>query len=114
MGTLLYGGIMTVRFDDRTLAHLQTVLGTKLRRRDSFFLSWTESIDNGSGRSTLWMHHSIPVVYRFDAPRRLPLNRAWLEILTVSANSPQGLTLTDEPDNPDSFSTAPPGRTPRR
>ncbi len=51
MGTLIYGhGDLTVDFDDRTLAHLQVVIGTKLRRRESFLLSWSDDGQDGERR----------------------------------------------------------------
>ncbi len=34
MGTLTYGTGLCFDFDDRTLAHLQVVMGLKLRRRE--------------------------------------------------------------------------------
>ena len=41
MGTMYYGGsAMPIRIDDRALAHLKVVLATKLRRNESFTLSW--------------------------------------------------------------------------
>jgi hypothetical protein len=97
MGTMLYGTVLTVNFDDRVLAHLQFVIGAKLRRRDSFFFSWTEALDNGGGRSTVWMNDSIPLAFRHDTPFRSQLNKEWLESLALSANSAQGLVLTGEP-----------------
>ena len=36
MGKLTYDSTLTVDFDDRVLAHLQLVIGAKLRRAESF------------------------------------------------------------------------------
>src|SRR5690606_11550369 len=44
VGSLIYGtsGI-EISFDDRVLAHLELVINAKLRRRESFMLSWRDS-----------------------------------------------------------------------
>ncbi|MFD3444536.1 hypothetical protein ACFDTO_08055 [Microbacteriaceae bacterium 4G12] len=52
MGTLFYGASrLEVTFDDRVLAHLQIVMTSKLRRHESFMLSWSVDRTDGSGRS---------------------------------------------------------------
>jgi hypothetical protein len=67
MGMLLYGAALTVTFDDRVLAHLQFVIAAKLRRHDSFFFSWGDNPNIGGGRSAVWMNHSIPILFHYDA-----------------------------------------------
>ena len=52
MGVLNYGGTDYL-FGDRLLAHLQVVITTKLRRRESFALSWVPDGDGGRGDSLL-------------------------------------------------------------
>jgi hypothetical protein len=94
MGRLMYGKSIDLAFDDRVLAHLQVVIGAKLRRGESFYLSWS---DPGEGRSTVWLDRSMPLVFRYMGGRTPSLNREWLEILTASANSSQGLQVTAEP-----------------
>ena len=39
MGTLTYDSKLAVSFDDRILAHLQVVIGNKLRRGEPFFFT---------------------------------------------------------------------------
>lgn len=98
MGKLFYGSQgVAIEFDDRTLAHLQLVLGAKLRRHEAFFCSWRDSADASAGRSSIWIASSIPLYFTFDSGDRPSVNRQWLEELTKSANSPQGLFLTSEP-----------------
>jgi hypothetical protein len=97
VGKLLYGSSLEVVFDDRVLAHLQLAMGQKLRRREGFFFSWRDEASEGNGRSTLWLEPSIPLVFRYNGGRMPTVNREWLEILVASANSAQGLQLTDEP-----------------
>src|SRR5699024_9697333 len=61
MGKLIYGqGRREVEIEDRTLAHLKAVILIKLRRGESFAMSWPHGLDSGSGRSTIWMNPTIP------------------------------------------------------
>jgi hypothetical protein len=99
MGILTYGSRVQqpIEFDDRTLAHLQVVIGSKLRQRQSFFLSWLESIDGGSGRGSIWIDGAIALNFAYASAQRYKINRDWVEVLMTSANSANGLQLTPEP-----------------
>ncbi|PRY67469.1 hypothetical protein B0I08_10676 [Glaciihabitans tibetensis] len=97
MGTLFYGERTDITFEDRTLFHLQIVMGAKLRRGESFFFTWKEDVATGSGRGSIWIQHSIPLVFTLRTSRPIAVNRRWLEQLTISANSAQGLFLSEEP-----------------
>jgi hypothetical protein len=79
------------------LAHLQVVIGAKLRRHEGFFFSWRDDPAVGDGRSSIWLETSIPLYFRYSSPERQQVNREWLEQLNLSANQPQGLFLTAEP-----------------
>jgi hypothetical protein len=96
MGTLAYDVVSKVEFDDRTLVHLQIVIASKLRRGESFNLSWTNE-PGGTGRTTVWMHPAIPLVYEFRDSATPSINREWLNALMETANSPTGLRLIPEP-----------------
>jgi hypothetical protein len=96
LGKLLYGPTIEVIFDDRVLAHLQLVIGLKLRRSESFFFSWRDEQGVGDGRSAIWLDPAIPLVFRYNGGRMPKINREWLEVLTLSSNSAQGLQLTEE------------------
>lgn len=97
MGTIYYGGSGTpVTIEDRALAHLKVVIATKLRRGESFTLSWRHGDDEKAGRSTLWLHPSIPLRFVFDDDEPTQLSRAWIEDLANSANSSGGITLVAE------------------
>lgn len=97
MGTLIYGPSATeIEFDDRLLAHLRIVIVTKIRNREPFSLSWSIDTSRGSGRETLWVHPSIPMRFRFDDARPVPINRTWLQDLLTRANAGD-LTVTPEP-----------------
>lgn len=99
MGKILYGdsGIEVV-FDDRSMAHLQLVIGAKLRRGESFFFSWKDDPSVGDGRSSIWLSFAIPLYFRYSGSKPVTINRDWLEILTLSANSTTGLQFTPEPN----------------
>lgn len=78
------------------MAHLKVVIATKLRRGESFTLSWKHPDDEERGRSTIWLHPSIALRFVFDEPDAPELSREWLEALAHSANSPGGISLVAE------------------
>jgi hypothetical protein len=101
MGYLLYGlPAESIEIDDRTLAHIKIVMLAKLRRDESFAFSFEYDLSNGSGRSTVWVHPTIPMQFKFLGSRQAVINRAWLEALIVSANSVDGLRILPEPEVP--------------
>ena len=95
MGSLTYDRV-TVDFDDRILAHLQIVIVQKLRRGESFLLSWRNAAEVGDGRSSAWLHPAIPLYFKFSGGQPPSINPLWLAQLTRSANSSQGLVATGE------------------
>jgi hypothetical protein len=97
MGSLHYGdAIAPIQIEDRALAHLKVVIATKLRRNESFTLSWRHPDGNCPGRSTIWLHPSMPLRFVFDEPEAPELSRLWIEDLAHSANSSGGITLIEE------------------
>ena len=107
MGTIFYGGSATpIHIEDRALAHLKVVIATKLRRGESFTVSWRHPDDQPRGRSTIWLAPSIPLRFVFDDPEPAELSREWIEDLAHSANSSGGIMLiaedlSDVPVDPD-------------
>ncbi|SEN51425.1 MULTISPECIES: ATP-dependent DNA ligase [Cryobacterium] len=95
MGSLTYNRVV-VEIDDRTLAHLQLVIVQKLRRGESFLLSWQDSATAGSGRSSIWLNPAIPLYFTFASRHAATLNRQWIEDLSRSANSAPGLVIVSE------------------
>lgn len=97
MGALYYGDAQDpIQIEDRALAHLKVVIATKLRRNESFTLSWRHPEGDTPGRSTLWLHPSIPLRFVFQEPETPELSRNWIEDLAHSANSSGGITLIEE------------------
>jgi hypothetical protein len=95
MGSLTYDRVV-VEFEDRMLAHLQLVIVQKLRRGESFLLSWRDAAVVGDGRSSAWLHPSIPLYFKFAGGHAPTINPNWVAQLTRSANSSQGLVVTAE------------------
>jgi hypothetical protein len=97
VGTIYYGGgAMPIHIEDRALAHLKVVIATKLRRDESFTVSWTHPDDQPRGRSTIWLHPSIPLRFVFDDPEPTQLSREWIEERANSASSTGGILLVAE------------------
>ncbi|MCR2763105.1 hypothetical protein NQ152_06220 [Microbacterium sp. zg.B48] len=97
MGTIYYGGSDTaIHIEDRALAHVKAVIATKLRRSESFTLSWRHSVDEAPGRTTIWLHPSIPLRFVFEDPEPVELSREWIMQLARSANSSGGIMLVAE------------------
>lgn len=97
MGRLFCGAAQPpILIKDRALAHLKIVVTTKLRRNESFTLSWIHKDGEAPGRSTIWLHPSIPLRFVFDETEAPTLNRRWIEELSQTLSSTGGVCLTDE------------------
>ena len=97
MAKLFYGTTPEpITVDDRMLAHVKVVVATKLRRGESFTLSWQHPEGQPRGRSTLWLHPAIPLRFVFDQAEPTTLSREWVERLADSANSSGGILLVPE------------------
>lgn len=95
MGRLLYGSPpVAFEMDDRTLAHVEIVVIAKLRRSESFGFSLP---GKGDARTSIWVSPASDVQFEYLKGSQ-EINRAWLELLIESANSPQGLRLVPEPE----------------
>jgi hypothetical protein len=98
VGKILYGDSgVEIIFDDRAMAHLQLVIGAKLRRGESFFFSWKDDPSVGDGRSSVWLDSSIPLYFKYLGSRPVAINREWIDALTLSANMAGGLQFSAEP-----------------
>ena len=95
MGILHYGD-RDLPMDDRVLAHLQIVIGMKLRRGENFFVSWRKPSAVGGGRNSVWIDNGIPILCEFDGSRPPSVNREWIETLSASASTNFGLQVTEE------------------
>lgn len=108
MGKILYGDSGTeITFDDRDMAHLQIVIGAKLRRKESFFFSWRDATSAGDGRSSIWLEAAIPLYFKYFGSKVPTINKDWIDSLIDSSNGPGGLQYSPEPG----FSRVPPRST---
>jgi len=97
MGMLFYGAAEDpIHIEDRALAHLKVAIATKLRRQESFTLSWRHPDGESQGRSTIWLHPSIPLRFVFEEAETPQLNARWLQELMMNASSSGGISLVDE------------------
>lgn len=98
MGKFIYDGSIKVDFDDRTLAHLQVVIGNKLRRGEPFHFTWRDDTSIGDGRTSIWLHPRCSLVYKYYGSRTPRINGLWIDALAFAANSVGGLYVMHEPD----------------
>ncbi|MHA3684053.1 DUF7882 family protein [Leucobacter sp. HY1910] len=96
MGHLIYAATTEYAIEDRALAHLKAAVGVKLRLHETFFVSWSFTPEQGSGRVSLWCGPSIPMIFRFSGSRPVELNPVWVEVLTELGNSSRGIQLLTE------------------
>lgn len=97
MGTLFYSSDgVGIPVADATLAHLKVIIVTKLRRSESFTLSWDHADSASGGRSSVWLHPAIPLRFDFDEVEPPVLNPRWLEELADAAQTSGGISLAAE------------------
>jgi hypothetical protein len=99
MGKFIYDGNIKVDFEDRLLAHLQAVIMAKVRRGESFPFTWKDDISTGGGRTTVYIHPNVSMVFKYHGSRNPQLSNTWLHALTYNANSGRGLYVVPEPDD---------------
>lgn len=94
MGKLFYGNAdEPIEMPDRILAHLKVLISTKLRRNESFSLSWDSLVDGVVERSSLWLHCSIPLKFQLDAEATKALDREYLQQLATAATTSTGVVV---------------------
>lgn len=99
MGKLFYGHTdQPIDIPDSLLAHLKVVVTTKLRRSESFTLSWRHHDDESDGRTTIWLQPSIPLRFVFDGSEPDTLDADFMQELAKGASSAAGLTVDIELD----------------
>ncbi|WP_396655577.1 hypothetical protein [Microbacterium sp.] len=93
MAYLYYGADNApIEIPEALLAHIKVVVTAKLRRRESFLMSWRH--EDGTGRSSIWLQPAIPLRFVFENPEPAELDRELLTSLAESAHSNGGLTFT--------------------
>lgn len=97
MGKFIYEGDVRAEIEDRLLAHIQVVIGNKLRRDESFYFSWKDDASLGTSRMSIWVHPHATLVFKYYGSRPPAINPGWLDALMHTANSPGGLYAVGEP-----------------
>ncbi|WP_091226063.1 hypothetical protein [Microbacterium sp. 3J1] len=96
MGRLRYDGTSEPIFiDDATLAHLKVIIGTKLRRQESFMLTWRPREGGDPARVTVWMHPAIPLQFLFQSGEQQPIEKSRIEDMMRALNA-SGELVIDE------------------
>jgi len=96
---LYYGSeVLPVVVPDRVLAHVKVVVATKLRRGESFLLTWRYPAGGPQGVVSIWMQPSIPLRFVFASPEPEALDAEYLKELAMAANSNRGLILDCDDD----------------
>ncbi len=95
MGTMTYDG-WSIEFEDRLLAHLHLVVVQRFRNGQSFAMSWLNALQDGDGRSSIWMHPGGLYFFRFAGSRVPAIAPEWAKQLTALAQSSQGLIVSNE------------------
>lgn len=83
MGARTYDRVR-IQFENRTLAPLQIVIVQKLRRGESFLLSWRNTAESDDGRSSAWISPASPMYFEFSGGP-YSINQVWLAQLILSA-----------------------------
>ncbi len=96
MGRLTYDGSGdAITIDDVMLTHLKVVIGTKLRRQESFMMTWIPIDDQVNRRRTIWIHPAIPLQFGFDIAEHQPVDAHRIKALMDRLNA-TGELLLDE------------------
>ncbi|MEV7631072.1 hypothetical protein AB0N64_01555 [Microbacterium sp. NPDC089318] len=95
MGKLEYNSSRPpIEVDDALLAHVKIVIATKLRRHESFMMTWPSGKER-PGRLSAWMHPSIPLVIEFDEEPPPQIERRRVEQMMERLNA-RGELILDE------------------
>ncbi|MEI2269599.1 MULTISPECIES: hypothetical protein [unclassified Microbacterium] len=97
MGRFNYSTNAKTDIEDRALAHLQIVIGNKLKRGEPFFFTWREDLSMDDGRRAVWIHSDSKLSFTYRGSRAPTINRAWLSKLARLADATSGLYLVSEP-----------------
>lgn len=95
MGNLIHGN-HSYDFEDRLLAHLQFVIGQKLRKGEGFFLSWQKSHSEGDGRTSAWLSQYATIAFQYSGSREPEMSKAWVRALSALSHTSRGLIAISE------------------
>ncbi|MFK0402216.1 hypothetical protein ACIQTT_07810 [Microbacterium sp. NPDC090225] len=94
MGRLRYDGTSDpIIIEDVTLAHLKIIIATKLRRQESFMMTWVPRDSGVNRRATVWIHPAIPLQFGFDEELPPPVDPQRIAELMQHLNASGELVL---------------------
>ncbi|KJQ53373.1 DUF7882 family protein [Microbacterium sp. SA39] len=94
MGRLRYDGTSEpILIEDKTLAHLKIVIATKLRRQESFMMTWRPIDHAVDQRATVWIHPAIPLQFGFDSADPPPVDPHLIADMMKALNATGELVL---------------------
>ncbi|MFK3676781.1 hypothetical protein ACI2IP_03585 [Microbacterium sp. NPDC090218] len=94
MGRLRYDGTSEpILVEDATLAHLKIVIATKLRRQESFMMTWRPVNGGVDQRATVWIHPAIPLQFGFDSAEQPPVDAHLVADMMQALNATGELVL---------------------
>ena len=99
MGVFHYEAV-SVEFEDVLLTHLQIAIVQQFRHQRSFPMSWLDALNDGNGRSSLWLAPTVPFYFKFAGSRVPEIDVDWVKRLTESAMSSAGLIVMDRTGRP--------------
>lgn len=95
MGKLRYDSTLPpIPVEDAELAHLKVVIGTKLRRQESFMMTWQPPGRDPGRICSAWIHPAIPLQFAFDGDAIPQVSPAHIAELMERVNATGDLVLT--------------------
>jgi hypothetical protein len=96
MGRLRYDGTSEpIHIDDETLAVLKVIIGTKLRRQESFMMTWRTIEGGDPERITVWVHPAIPLQFLFSSSEAQHVEKKRVEDMMHSLNATGELVIDE-------------------
>ncbi|WP_295010558.1 hypothetical protein [uncultured Microbacterium sp.] len=96
MGRLKYDGSEPpIVMDDATVAHLKIVICSKLRRRESFLMTWIRADGGEDARTSIWLHPAIPLQFGFDVAQTPPIDQKRITAMLDALNRVGELVLDE-------------------
>ncbi|MCM3779716.1 DUF7882 family protein [Microbacterium hydrocarbonoxydans] len=95
MGKLEYNSSRpAIEIDDDLLVHVKIVIATKLRRQESFMMTWPGG-SQAAGAMSAWIHPAIPMVIEFDQTPAPKVDPRRIEQMMARLNA-RGELILDE------------------
>ena len=95
MGFLRYDSTSPpIGIEDSELAHLKVVIGTKLRRQESFMMTWSPPGREPARMCSVWVHPAIPLQFLFDSESIPRVDAAHITQLAERVNATGDLVIT--------------------